>query len=230
MNTPYASQYFEGHANLFIGTYHQIAGNMLAFMNERRSTLYRVALAYHDALKLAKVKHPENDFYRLRVPAMELISTRINGGRYVQYRGYETHNGVAFLVDGKKVRVDIHEINFMLSIIVADEDTLNPKSTLKTHFKKLDSISYQEIHTGGNIAMFSPYELTITLKPIEGIKPAKSRTENSAVGRFLLKQLKGVECFGSQNLYRKVVTIQKNGNLTSHTEFYGERQGFRKVA
>jgi hypothetical protein len=230
MNTPYASQFFHGQANLFIGTYYEIAGNMLQFMNERRATLHRVALAYHDALKQAKVLHPENDFYRLRVPAMELISTRINGGRYVKYRGYEMNQGVAFLVDGKKVRVDIHDIHFMLSIIVADEDTLNTKASLKKHFTKLDSINYQEIHTGGNIAMFSPYDLTITLKPIEGIKPAKSRTEHSAVGRFLLKQLKNVECFGSQSLYRKVTTIDKKGNLTSHSEFYGERQSSLKAA
>lgn len=223
MNTPYAIQYFNGQANLFFDTYHEIASNMLDFLNERQTTLYRVALAYRDALKAVKKEQLDTPYYRLRVPAMERISSRITGGRFVQYRGYEVVEGVAFIVDGKKVRVDLHEIDHMLSVIVASDDTLNTQASLKKHFKPYQSVNYKEINTGGNIVMFSPYELTITLTPIEGVKPAKSRTEKSAIGRFLLKQLKGIDCFGSQNMTREVVTIHKNGNSTTEKEFYGEK-------
>lgn len=223
MNTPYAIQYFNGKANLFIDTYYDIASNMLGFLNSRQTTLYRVAMAYRDALKMAKVEQPESDYYRLRIPAMERISTRINGGRFVQYRGYEVISGVAFIVDGKKIRVDIHEINFMLSVIVASESTLNTQQSLKKHFKPYTSLSYKSINVGGNMMTFSPYELTISLDPIEGIKPAKSRTEKSAIGRFLMKQLKSVDCFGSQNMTRKTTTIHKNGRVESYNEFYGEK-------
>jgi hypothetical protein len=39
MNTPYASQFFHGQANLFIGTYYEIAGNMLEQINSPHSTI-----------------------------------------------------------------------------------------------------------------------------------------------------------------------------------------------
>lgn len=220
MNTSYASQYMNAEINLFHSEFHRILNNLHTFLNERQATLQRVAVAYHDALKEAKVKSPETSFFRLRNPALELISTRITGGRFISYRSYEEHNGVAFMIDGKKVRVDLHEIDSMISVLVKDDDTLNPKSVIKPNYKPFKSITHTNISTGGNVVLFDPYSLTVTYTPIEGIKPALSRTENSIVGKFLNKQFKSVNYFGSQNATKQTTTIEKNGDINQFTKNY----------
>lgn len=222
MNTSYASQYMNAEINLFHSEFHNILSNLHAFLNERQSILQRVAVAYHDALKQAKVASPESTFFQLRIPALERISTRITGGRFISYRSYEEHNGVAFMIDGKKVRIDIHEIDAMLSVLVKDEDTLNPKSVIKPNYKPFKSITYTKISTGGNIVLFDPYSLTVTYTPIEGIKPALSRTEHSVVGKFLHKQFKKVNYFGSQQAKKKITTVGKDGVVRPTFVFYGQ--------